>query len=688
MIGTLLFAATAGLAQAETTPAVPAAQQAARAGFSVVDGRQVYEPVYFARIAPQTAADMLSEIPGFTVRDSSEGRGLGQGGTNVLIGGQRVTGKETGPIDVLRRTPADNVIRIEVVDGASLGIPGLTGQVADVYLDRRGVSGNWAWRPTFRESLEPDLTNAAASVSGQLGAVTYTLGLENDSFAQGNAGVEVVTGPTGEVLATRADDFSSIGERPEVTLALGWNRENGHAANLNASYEVLIFDRVFRSDRPDLTDGAITRRDLRREEEWNAEASGDYALPALGGRLKLIGLQYLEHSPIERRLFDRGLADGFGLGGDFFDQTIGEGESILRAEQSWARDGGATVELAVEGAFNFLEAESLGGALDPSGEVVPGDPSSTVRVEELRGQASLAYARPLGPLDLSASLGVETAEISVPSSDAPPRTLTRPKGFASLATAVGQDTDLRLRVERKVGQLDFDDFVFSVDLTRDVETGGNPDIVPEQSWFLEGQVERRFGPQSQLTLRGFYEAITDRVDLVPLAGGGEGPGNVDSASVYGGSVVGTLALGWLGVPGALIDYEGSFRESELIDPFTGTARRFSDDDQWFWSVDFRQDVPGTPYGWGFGANDEQDAPSFRSDQVFAQIRNPYLYAFAEHRDVLGAQLRVEIGNLTDGVEGGVRTVFVPDSVRQDVLFAERRERTFGQILSVRLSDTF
>ena len=290
----------AGLLGLMTALAGAAAQEPSASGVTTVEGRQVYAPAYFDEIAPQTAADMLFEIPGFTVRGGGGGRGLGQGGTNVLIDGERVSGKGTGPVDILQRTPASSVLRIEVVDAAALGIPGLTGQVADVYLAQEGLTGNWRLSPTFRESLEPALWDGAVSLSGERDGVSFTVGLENQSFRRGNQGPETVRDAGGILTERRFEDGQFYGDRTTGTLALAWDRDNGHDASLNASYGVFFFERDSRRDSlfPDGT--RVTLDSGAAEDEWEAEVSGDYALNALGGRLKIIALQSLEHSPIIR----------------------------------------------------------------------------------------------------------------------------------------------------------------------------------------------------------------------------------------------------------------------------------------------------------------------------------------------------------------------------------------------------
>ena len=680
----LLLGLAAPLAHAQAA-GTQAGNATGQQGYAVRDGRQVYEPIYFANITPRTAADMLFEVPGFQVTSTGGGRGLGQGGTNVLINGARLTGKGTGPVDILRRTPASAVIRIEIVDAASLGIPGLTGQVADVYLAPQGLTGNWSLGPSFREGLEPNLANVALSVSGETGPITFTLGFENDSARRGNRGPELVIDPDGVITERRLEDGQFYVDRPEATGALVWNRDNGDLANLAATYSLGFFSSD--ESRDAILPGQIfvNTQGSRKEDEREGEVSGDYATDALGGRLKLIGLYRWEHSPVERLFLQRG-SDG-GFEGGYFDQTIDEGERIGRAEMVWGALGG-TLEVAAEGAFNFLEAEDDGGEVFADGTSVSTG-RSAVRVEELRGQGSVALSRPLGPIDVQASVGGEVSEISQPGGTNPPRTLVRPNGFLSAAYEWGDDTDLRLRVERSNGQLNFFDFVASVDLVDGTEQCANPDIVPEQSWSVEGQLVRRFGAQTQFTLTTFGERITDVVDLVPLPCGEDGAGNIDTATVYGAEFQGTVQLNpvWQGLE---LDLSLFAQESRLDDPFTGLPRGFSDDEEWSWSFDLRRDVPSSPWSYGVGGNQARFAVASRRIQVTRDTQDPFFYVFAEHRDVFGAELNVFVGNVFEQEERFRREVFedTGPGLRGPLLFTESRERTFGPILRVRLTDTF
>src|SRR5947208_17091773 len=105
----LLFVSLAAVAQS-TTPA------------------KTYTPADFAQFAPRAALDMLNRVPGFAIKQEDQARGLGEATGNVVINGQRLSGKSNDVVTELNRIPAVNVVRIEIVDGATLNVPGLSGQ--------------------------------------------------------------------------------------------------------------------------------------------------------------------------------------------------------------------------------------------------------------------------------------------------------------------------------------------------------------------------------------------------------------------------------------------------------------------------------------------------------------------------------------------------------------------------------
>src|SRR5205085_9626934 len=147
---------------------------------TAASAKRVYTPADFARFAPKNAYDMLIQVPSFTIRSADQERGLGQASENVLINGQRIANKSGGAIDQLQRTSAESVDHIEIVDAASLGIAGLSGQVANVILKTtRAGSGQFEWRPGFRAHYaEPEFAAGLVSYSDKAGPVDYTLSVK------------------------------------------------------------------------------------------------------------------------------------------------------------------------------------------------------------------------------------------------------------------------------------------------------------------------------------------------------------------------------------------------------------------------------------------------------------------------------------------------------------------------------
>ena len=201
-------------------------------------GGRSYTPADFARFAPRNALDMLNNVPGFSINEGdTERRGLGQATGNVLINGERYSGKSTSVTTELQRISASNVVRIEVVDAATLNISGLSGQVANVVTRPAGLSGNYRWSPQQRRDRTPArLLGGEVSLNGALGtATTYTLSLRNNSFRNGNAGPELVTDGAGAIIDRRDEVLSVNGDEPRLSGSIRHNFGDGSVLNLNAA---------------------------------------------------------------------------------------------------------------------------------------------------------------------------------------------------------------------------------------------------------------------------------------------------------------------------------------------------------------------------------------------------------------------------------------------------------------------
>ncbi|MEL7033447.1 MAG: TonB-dependent receptor plug domain-containing protein [Pseudomonadota bacterium] len=651
----------------------------------------------FEQFAPRTALDMVSQIPGFSISGSDGQRGFGQAQENVLINGQRISSKSTSARQALARIPATNVERIEIVEGANLDIPGLSGQVANIIATANGISGTWTYRQRFRENLPPALEWFEVSVNGQAGTLGWNLGVETEPGRGTASGRENVFDGDGNLTEFREEQGTFIADFVGFNGGLNWKPANGHIANLNAEYNLWEPDERETSSvfSPD---GELQRQTvfLFKENEWNSEVSGDYELGFGPGRLKFIGLQRNEHSPTRATFFGSDL-DGSNVSNSIFDRVVDESESILRTEYNLTGENNSDWQFSLEGAFNTLESEATFFQADTLGPVSPApDTIPDRRVEEKRAEAFVTHGRQLGQdLRLQVSLGAEQSEIMSDGENGQTRSFTRPKGSASLAWTVDDKTKVNASISREVGQLNFFDFISNVDLNQGDDQTGNVDIVPDQRWRLALEVERDFGSWGAVTAEIFGDEIEDLVDQVPIFDSadpnliiGEGPGNIDSASRIALEVEGTLKFDNLGWKGAQLEYETFLQDTFVDDPVTGVTRDFNRNTIHYYQLNFRHDIPNTDWAWGINYEKFLQSPTFRGDvRVDFNQAQGFAWGFIEHKDIFGMTGSIFLANLLDSDEKLKRLVYAPDR-RGDIVRIEDRNRNFGNILTLRLKGTF
>ena len=172
-----------------------------------------------------------------------------------------------------------------------------------------------------------------------------------------------------------------------------------------------------------------------------------------------------------------------------FSQVNNTGESVGRAVLRRSFTPRLTLEAGAEGAFNFLDGSSR---FTQNGINIP-LPSADVRVEEIRGEGYLqARYKRSDKLTLEAAVRFEGSNISETGDATLSRTFYYLKPRANLTWSPTADDQIRLRVEKRVGQLNFSDFVSSADLQSSTLNTGNPELQPDQRWQFEATYERRF----------------------------------------------------------------------------------------------------------------------------------------------------------------------------------------------------
>ncbi|WP_168453804.1 TonB-dependent receptor plug domain-containing protein [Sphingopyxis microcysteis] len=689
-----LSAAIASPVMAQETAATgeappPAATATAATG---VDGsaRQVFTAADFARYAPTNAYDMLNQVPGFSIRDNENLRGLGQATGNVLFNGERPSNKGDDMYTQLSRIPAGNVERIEIVDGATLDIPGLSGQVANIVYRADSFSGQFSWKPEFRaHHTDPLLTRADVSVRGRSGTVEYEVALSNDSARRSGAGgPTIITDGAGQITERRHDVWNTHFDAPKLSGRLTWDPAGDTVVNIGGHYQ-REYDR-YDEDGVRASPGQPDRERIVRQTDdaWNYEVNGDYQFGVGPGRLKLIGLRRFSHEPYVQEIVTTPI--GGAATGDRFAQTGDIGETIGRGEYQWKMLGGDW-QLSGEAAFNKLDNVASIAVLDANGVFIE-QPfvGGTGGVKEDRYEGLLSFGRKLtDTLNFQIIGGAEHSTITQTGMNGLTRSFFRPKGSISLAWTPSSDFDVSAKLRRRVLQLSFYDFLARAFLNDGNQNESNNDLRPQQDWTYEAEINKKFGAWGSTKLILIYRDVEDRVDVVPVGATGEAVGNIAKAKAGAIDWTATINLDPAGLKGVKLDTRLLLQKSSLRDPFTGEKRQWNGFTDTVAYVGLRHDVAGTDWAWGADAEYTHNQPSYRRNQSDKIWEGPvWATVFVEHKNVMGLTVRAHIRNIANARSKRDRTVYTGVRGASPIAFVEERDRLIGPIFSFSARGTF
>ena len=124
-----------------------------------------YPAVFFQRYQPNTALDMVKQVPGFQLDDGGRLRGFGGAAGNILINDRRPSAKQDLLSAILARIPASYVERINLIRGQVQGVD-LQGQtvVANIVL-YNNVPAAIRWEALVRKNFHAPPITADMSMS-------------------------------------------------------------------------------------------------------------------------------------------------------------------------------------------------------------------------------------------------------------------------------------------------------------------------------------------------------------------------------------------------------------------------------------------------------------------------------------------------------------------------------------------
>ncbi|WP_029908731.1 TonB-dependent siderophore receptor [Caulobacter sp. UNC358MFTsu5.1] len=638
-----LAAPEAQAAAPAATPEVPAPAADAQRG--VIS----YPPSFFAEQHPSTALDMVNRLPGFRLESGDSARGFAGTAGNVLINGERPTTKSETLQDILTRISATAVERVELIRGGAPGID-MQGQtilanvvikstvqvekVANLqtYLYPDGLFGPLL---EFQASRRDGINEIEGSLKGTVDRTDQTFdgGARVTSFPDGR--------PTIKEALKGYDQIQNYVARGAIQRAAP-----GGKIRVNGKIEYFSFDRdvVYTQYEP----GPGRQDSGETDKNWTGEFGARYDAK-LSGRtdLQLVFLQNLG----DERYGSTFVAPGRD---EVYRERDKTGESILRGELKQRRSTALSLEGGLEGAYNFLDGEI--GYTANGAPVDIGPPH--VKVEELRGEAAgKAVWRANPKLNVEAGARLEVSRITQSGGVDLERSFFYPKPRVVVTWNPTGVDQLRMRIEREVGQLDFGDFIASADLTAGSQDGADANLEPQRSWVGEVAWERRFWGAGSLSATLTHSEIQDVVDYKPLPGGGDAPSNIGDGRSDQFVIAATVPTQRLGISGGQVKARFSWFDSEVTDPVTFEKRRITNATPFVCSVSFVRDMPGGKWSWGVSTSCANEYSRFRFNEVRTQRAEQYFEGFVEWKPRPDLTVRTTLSNWTSRNVTRERTIY-------------------------------
>lgn len=631
-----------------------------------------YPASFFSRYHPNTALDMVEQLPGFRSSDGSGERGYGDSAGNILIDGNRPASKQDSPTEILDRIPAAQVARIELIRGPvrDIELLGETEVVNVVLLDDVPAAIRWEAGIGVNSGSNALPLAASISLADLWRGIEFNTGLQIQRFVRNNPGTHYIYDGSDALTETRDDDEAEKGYEGGATLgASTWLGQT--LLQVNSQFSLERSDEWLNSLRVQVDSEDDVRRELFDEhaEEFQYELGLNAQRPLqeqlMGKLILLYNLEDENASESQLSLDNSGNRTGLKLK----DGEQIAAEAIARVEIDWSGWSGHLFRLNLESSWNKLANSEIETEDSGDGPEIVDVPGANTSVEEQRWDMQIKDTWTLGAYELDAGIGAEISTITQSGDAELERDFFFLKPHLLVTRASGRDRQLRLRVAREVAQLDFGDFV-SASVFEDEELAlGNPDLRPETTWVAELGYEQRYGPIGMSGVTLFHHWINDVQDLLPLTASEEVPGNIGDGRRWGIVFEGVLPLDWLGLADARLDIDGRWQDSSVTDPVTGQQRVLSatsddweegiagGDNEYSLDLGYRQDFEAARVAWGMEVEVSAESPRFKVNELDVSEEGVELDLFVETTRWLGLKVRAELNNLLNTAETRDRLIY-------------------------------
>jgi len=564
---------------------------------------------FFMPYEPQTLYDILEKIPAansalIAMSSTTQNRGFGSSGDQILINNKRFSGKENDLRKELDNIQARDVEYVELIRGTRSGLDVRSeGVVVNVILKKQ-VEASILWSAaavkTSGMNAEP---RGSLIYSDSYGGLKYRLGIERfanlTKLVRRDLYTDTADIQTDEIQRIRPNKYIEN----QLTTKLEYSLSKDTAIQLSGLFAWIYVDADIDINSRDFIEQTLNRDTITLDwhrDQW--ELSGDITHQVnQANHLKVLFISNRAASN------DQTWKVSHELGGDMLSYELPRdyvsSENVLRGNWSYTLNNQHTFDSGAEIAINQFDEHLQFISHDDA----PYHSTEINDIEEKRYELFGNYNYAVSPrLNLQSSLVYERStmdvftdfmlvdDINEQAEKYTSRSFSYLKPRLNIRYDYSDLVQLRFNYERTVSQLDLRDFVpeFNRDETRLEET--NPDLKPEVrdelSFSIEKQLQETDG---SITITPYYHDITDLIVEVPLSEY-SGDGNIDSGKEYGVKFETNFGLEALGIENTVISANYTWRNSEMIHPFTGETTDIDllSDNDWQFKINKTDILPG------------------------------------------------------------------------------------------------
>ncbi|OIQ47406.1 MAG: hypothetical protein BM565_06650 [Gammaproteobacteria bacterium MedPE] len=617
------------------------AQEVAQATAKTSQNHSNYPAAFFSQYQPQNAFDMIDRLPGFSFDRGDNARGFGGNAGNVLIDGARPTSKSGGLVGALKRIPAEQVERIEIIrGGVSAGDAAGQSVVANVIKRTDVTSGTWALK--FRRAPYGDpKPNIEAAINTNLGEweavadidVGYGPGFRKaiiNSYDKNNA-LEESAYEERENLGR----FSFTNGQISRDFALGKLTLNGRLGSdkwTNDQFRNYFKQREVGDSEPDY---------VWELDQINRFRTGEFGIDWVqkfdDWKWHSLALGKIE----DRKNMSTSITSEQGTvtGNNVYQSDSYDSEYIIRNTYGYGGSNKFKPEFGLEIARNYSDKKST-----PYTDGVQGT-LSDVQVTEQRGEifASFVYIYS-DKLTIDGGLTAEFSKIESEGDGQKSKNLNFIKPRLTGNYKVNNDMNIVITAEREVGQLDFDDFSTSNSAEEDRNTSGNTDLEPEQTTNFSLSYEWNYSEKGSFKVKATHKWRDDELEEIRLDNGEYALGNAGTSKIWGVDVSLNIPTdGFL--DNGLLEVSYEHEGSEFHDKIIGRHRPTSGDVPHEVNVSFRQDLVEHKFAWGFRYWSEFEDTAYRVDEITSFEGNHRGLVFVETTYFDNYKVQLEVNSV-------------------------------------------